>query len=101
MPLQPHLCHRARRKGAEYWQVTWAAVRRECLRRRQLVFIGPPASVQFYKLPGFFFTSFFSQQRPLVSPPGMSPLGAVVLCPSRSVTGNRMDGLGIPPAWTK
>src|SRR5262245_13685109 len=38
---------------------------------------------------------------PLVSPPGMSPLGAVAVPPSRSVTGNRMDGLEISPAWTK
>src|SRR5262249_20662162 len=40
-----------------------AAVRRECLRRRQLAFIGPPASVP----------TSCQQQRPLVSPPGMSP----------------------------
>src|SRR5262245_86036 len=47
------LCHCASRKGAEY-VTCCAAVRRECLRRRQFAFIGPPAPVQFYKLPDLF-----------------------------------------------
>jgi hypothetical protein len=36
-------------KGSEY--VMCAAVGRECLRRRQVAFISPPASVQFHELP--------------------------------------------------
>src|SRR5262245_46935607 len=43
------LCHCAGGKGPEY-VTSGAAVRRECLRRRQLAFIGPPAPVLFHKL---------------------------------------------------
>src|SRR5262245_48586888 len=37
------LCHCASGKGSEY--VKCVSVRRECLRRRQFAFIGPPATV--------------------------------------------------------
>jgi hypothetical protein len=47
------LPHCASGKGSEY-VTCCAAVRRECLRRWQLPFIGPPASVQFYELPSLF-----------------------------------------------
>jgi hypothetical protein len=46
-------CHCASRKRSEY--VTCAAVRRECLRRRQLAFIGPPAPVLFHELPSLIY----------------------------------------------
>jgi hypothetical protein len=52
MALQSRLCHRARGKGAKYWQVA----RRLCVvnasGRRQFAFIGPPAPVLFHKVPG-------------------------------------------------
>jgi hypothetical protein len=43
------LCYCASRERPEY--VTCATVCRECLRRWQLAFIGPPAAVHLYKLP--------------------------------------------------
>src|SRR5262249_27040223 len=49
------LCHCASGKGSEYRMC--AAVRRECLRRRQFAFIRPPASLLFYKLPCLFLFS--------------------------------------------
>src|SRR5262245_47517256 len=56
--LELRLCHRAKGKGSEYPSVRWAAVRCESLRRRQFALIGPPAPVQFYKLPGLFHLAF-------------------------------------------
>src|SRR5262245_62568430 len=60
------LCHCASRKRSEY--VTCATVCRECLRRRQFAFIGPPAPVLFHELP-----SIVHHRR---DAPPASPLGA-------------------------
>jgi hypothetical protein len=44
--------------------VMCVGVRRECLRWWQLAFTGPPASAQFYKLPGLFHLVLLTAETP-------------------------------------